>query len=424
MEGAARVMLAMGEWVSPDLRPLVFTQSEMLKTEGPKERMVYAILAADLVDLETANAELDAVARGDPDDVWVARSAVDQRLLSILRRLYTDSHVQGNRLTKDDAEFLKLHLRWFGEFAPAARGLGVHSQRAAMLAPIKRGPIAVVAFGVWALACGAIGCVGLVVLLVMALTGRMCWRLGDSGGRGWVYAEAFAVWMGLFFAMQLVLDFTGSWIALPDSLALLPTLVIQGVCFAASLWWAVRRAGSLAVVCADVGLHRGRGLATEALVGALNYCMALPMLFVGLLLTMALMAVQKMLAPDAPPPSHPVQELLAGKGWVVIATTLLLGAVIAPIVEETAFRGMLFRHLRQATGRAGFALSFIISAGVSSVVFAAIHPQGWTFIPALSSLALAFCLGREWRGTLIPCMVAHGINNLVIMTLGIMLFGG
>jgi membrane protease YdiL (CAAX protease family) len=58
---------------------------------------------------------------------------------------------------------------------------------------------------------------------------------------------------------------------------------------------------------------------------------------------------------------------------------------------------------------------------VSSILFAAIHPQGWPFIPVLASLALAFCVAREWRGTLVPGMVAHGINNFVIMTLNVML---
>jgi membrane protease YdiL (CAAX protease family) len=35
----------------------------------------------------------------------------------------------------------------------------------------------------------------------------------------------------------------------------------------------------------------------------------------------------------------------------------------------------------------------------------------------LAALALAFTLVREWRGTLIPGMVAHAINNGVLMLL-------
>jgi hypothetical protein len=31
------------------------------------------------------------------------------------------------------------------------------------------------------------------------------------------------------------------------------------------------------------------------------------------------------------------------------------------------------------------------------------------------ALALAFNFMREWRGTLIPCMIAHGINNGLVL---------
>ncbi len=48
-----------------------------------------------------------------------------------------------------------------------------------------------------------------------------------------------------------------------------------------------------------------------------------------------------------------------------------------------------------------------------SFVFAVIHPQGFLAVPLLMSLALAFTLMREWRGTLLPAMIAHGINNAV-----------
>ncbi|HWB19430.1 MAG TPA: CPBP family intramembrane glutamic endopeptidase, partial [Phycisphaerales bacterium] len=67
------------------------------------------------------------------------------------------------------------------------------------------------------------------------------------------------------------------------------------------------------------------------------------------------------------------------------------------------------------------ALSVIFSALVSSFIFAAIHPQGWVTIPALGSLAFCFCLMREWRGTLLPSMVMHGINNGLVMTLAILI---
>jgi membrane protease YdiL (CAAX protease family) len=56
------------------------------------------------------------------------------------------------------------------------------------------------------------------------------------------------------------------------------------------------------------------------------------------------------------------------------------------------------------------------------VIFAAIHPQGLLFVPALGGLAVGFCLYREMRGSLIAPMVAHGINNAFTLALGLMLF--
>jgi membrane protease YdiL (CAAX protease family) len=75
------------------------------------------------------------------------------------------------------------------------------------------------------------------------------------------------------------------------------------------------------------------------------------------------------------------------------------------------FRGVLYRHLRDATSSVGYVGSVLASALATSFVFAAIHPQGWIAVPALMSLAMAFTLAREWRGTLLPSMIAHGINN-------------
>ena len=43
------------------------------------------------------------------------------------------------------------------------------------------------------------------------------------------------------------------------------------------------------------------------------------------------------------------------------------------------------------------------------------HPQGILAVPGLMALALGFSLMREWRGTLLPSMIAHGINNGLLM---------
>ena len=84
--------------------------------------------------------------------------------------------------------------------------------------------------------------------------------------------------------------------------------------------------------------------------------------------------------------------------------SLLLAAVLAPLLEEALFRGALHRYLRGQFG-------FFASALITSVIFAALHPQGWMAIPALGAIGIGFSLLREWRDSLIAPMVAHSINN-------------
>jgi membrane protease YdiL (CAAX protease family) len=91
---------------------------------------------------------------------------------------------------------------------------------------------------------------------------------------------------------------------------------------------------------------------------------------------------------------------------------------------EIAFRGILYRHLRDECGRLGLVASLAIAALASSFLFAVIHPQGVLFAPALMGLAVAFCISRETRGSLWPAIVAHGINNAVTLSLGVTLLGG
>ena len=96
----------------------------------------------------------------------------------------------------------------------------------------------------------------------------------------------------------------------------------------------------------------------------------------------------------------------------------LLACVLAPIMEEIAFRGLLYRHLRDATR--AWTFGFLFSAFVVCTLFAIVHPQGALAVPLLASLAGGFVLAREWRGTLIPSIIAHGLNNALILTFAIM----
>jgi len=87
------------------------------------------------------------------------------------------------------------------------------------------------------------------------------------------------------------------------------------------------------------------------------------------------------------------------------------------------FRGVLYRHLREASSRLGYFWSVMLSATVAGFVFAAIHPQGLIAIPALMAIAFGLTLVREWRGTLIPGMVTHGVHNGILLLIALLMLG-
>ena len=112
-------------------------------------------------------------------------------------------------------------------------------------------------------------------------------------------------------------------------------------------------------------------------------------------------------------PSHPIEHMISG-GAELTLLAYLLASVYAPLTEESMFRGAFFHALR---GRHGW----LLSAAVTSFIFAAIHPQGWTVIPTLMSIAIVFAGIREWRGTVLSSAAAHCMHNTLALTVVIMM---
>jgi membrane protease YdiL (CAAX protease family) len=106
---------------------------------------------------------------------------------------------------------------------------------------------------------------------------------------------------------------------------------------------------------------------------------------------------------------RPPDELSSFQGHHV-AWMLLLVAVLPPIVEELAFRGLIYTGLRKTLG---VSESFIIS----SFAFALLHMS----LPALVThlpLGLYFCFLRHRSDSLWPSMFAHCLHNLGVILVG------
>jgi membrane protease YdiL (CAAX protease family) len=271
-----------------------------------------------------------------------------------------------------------------------------------------------------------VGAIGLLLFLIFALTGKLRSGIVCGSPTGGLYAETFAVWLLLFVGLSLAaarLPLGGDdWAVGRAGLAMLLSL--------SALAWPVLRGVSWRQVRREVGWTPGRQPLLEPFCGLGCYIMSWPMIAVGMLLTIVLIMVGQSLAAGSGGggsnwmPTHPATGLAVAGDWWVRLQLLLVAAVVAPIVEETMFRGVLYRHLRETSRRVGQVLSVVFSATVAGFLFAVIHPQGWYGVPVLMAVAYGLVMAREWRGTLIPGMVFHGLHNGLLLVVLILVAGG
>lgn len=237
-------------------------------------------------------------------------------------------------------------------------------------------------------------------LVLMERSGR---ATPDDGASPTAHLETLALFLWSFVVVMAVAGaaFAATGIDLT-------ALLVWGMALLAL--WPMARGWSGGAWRRSVGWHSGRGVITEMVAGIAGYVACLPILAVGVAITLVLTMLT---GTDA---SHPiVQQIDTGSPWA-LAMLYLLACGWAPLVEETVFRGSLYRWLRCGRG-------VVVSALVTGVIFAIIHPQGIVGVPVLAAMGANFCLIREWRGSIIGAVTAHALNNAVAVTLMVVLMG-
>ena len=307
-------------------------------------------------------------------------------------------------------------LGWFGRLAVIGSEQD-EQQRNALRAPIMAAASWMMFQLVFVLmVLGGLAVVGLVMLvlaIVWTTQGVLHSRLSLLARHDGVYAETFAVWLiGFSILMVFAAVVAGE---LPATLSM-SVKFVAFILSLAALAWPVYRGVAWSRVRTDIGWTRGEGVLREFGCGLIGYMAAIPIAGVGLLITMMLILLT---APDegAAAAAHPIVNELAGGGWWMRIQVLMVASIAAPIVEETMFRGVLYRQVRSCLSGWSTWAAIAASAGVTSLIFALIHPQGLLAVPALMALAIAFCLAREWRGSVIAPMVMHGVSNGIVMTM-------
>jgi membrane protease YdiL (CAAX protease family) len=401
-------------------------QAQQLDRGPYGQRLRYAALAGELVGVEEAQKKLRELQQlreaglVQPVDQQEVRAA--EQLAALYRGYAREEKDPDAILTPENQELLRTQLGWFGKLALLPKGGPDAEARDQLLDSAKWTTLGVICWVGFVILMACVGLFLAVLLGVLWVLGHLQGRMILGSQHGSVYAETFALYLALFFGFSLAPHLPVKEFALSVSGAVaLSTLVV--------LAWPVLRGVPWQRVRQDIGLHTGKWGIFEPLLGVGVYAAGLPLVVLGGLVTFVLILLRDRLGWGPDPfgpsgnPSHPVVGIAAQGGWLLYVQLFFTAAVAAPIVEEIMFRGVFYQHLREGSRRLGGILSVLVSTLWCSFLFAVIHPQGILAVPILAALALAFNLAREWRGSLLPSMVAHGINNSLAILLLLVMTG-
>ncbi|MDQ3855755.1 MAG: CPBP family intramembrane metalloprotease [Chloroflexota bacterium] len=229
---------------------------------------------------------------------------------------------------------------------------------------------------------------------------RVPWSLTDM---------ALATTGGLVLAFGLVvltaLSFRAFRAVPPAGVQTLLFSVYTYGALALSVWYFVLRRHGASWGALGFGHARGGGvLATlGAVVGVV------PVVLVGLLMVEALVAA--LLAVLLGDFTNPQQEAIAPNGVFAFrdyVPLLIAAAVVAPVVEELLFRGMLYRYLRSRMGMWPAVL-------LSAALFAVAHVIP-VLLPVLFITGIALALLAEYSRSIYPSIALHALHNAVALT--------
>jgi membrane protease YdiL (CAAX protease family) len=147
------------------------------------------------------------------------------------------------------------------------------------------------------------------------------------------------------------------------------------------------------------------------LAGLLVWFAALPLVLVAQLVSMKLLGLKG----STNPIIALVMEAARSANLSAILVFYLTVGVLAPLCEESLFRGFLYSSLRRK-------LSILPSIAISAGLFAGVHLDGGAF-PALFALGAVFAFAYEKTKSTLPGMIAHGLWNSGTFSFVLLLFG-
>lgn len=336
------------------------------------------------------------------------RDTAEPDVLDLLNRLY----ILGEGLGPGDTDQLEKDLGYIGALATLHNerltgGSRVEALEADLAAKALRYLIAFVIIIGGVLLLLLAGGVLLISSAVLFQSGRFQARIPSSVLPAWLHWESFTIYLLLMLGTGAAHDL----IPRSERYPLLPSLIVEIVFLGLIAYPRVHGAGWESVK-RDLGLTRGEGPWKEVALGPVGYVAGLPLVAVGVAVTLLLIRIT---GRDVSQGMHPIVPLLRGDQASPINTAMvfLVAVVLAPLLEEMMFRGYFYRALRTR-------LAAPAAIALSAAFFAGIHPQGLLGFPMLLAVGAMLATLREWRGSIWASVAAHACTNgltLLIVTI-------
>ncbi|MCC6971460.1 MAG: CPBP family intramembrane metalloprotease [Phycisphaerales bacterium] len=404
---------------------------EQAKLGTPTDRVWAAIAAGELSNtdaaksrLEKVTAELDAppdpATTPAPNPASNPAAPTDEAKDALRKDIQSLNLIYEGRaaeLTQEQRDALGKNHGFFGKIA-LTHGLKDEDPARAPLLSGGGRLLAIMGAFMLVLVVGALAGITLFIIAIIKLmkrSVRATFRAPARGGSA--YLEAFALFLLAFLVLALgtalLEQFLRSRGANTDWIG--PASLLAHWLLALVPLYVLTRGRSFAGLRQDMGWNTGRGVFREVGAGIAGYLAGLPLFFVSVLLALVLLVVQQaivtqMTGHKPAPPSNPLFDRIGQSSGLEMAILFFMATVWAPIVEESLFRGVLFRHLRGTVG-------VVLAALGSAFVFGIIHPVPVLLTIPLMTLGFNFAMMREWRGSLLAPMTAHCLHNATVLTL-------
>lgn len=383
-----------------------------------EQRLCYVILVNENSGAEIAAekiAELDQDAADAEFEFSKDQTRLRQIVGSLIER-QNEGDFDSGFLPESDRKLLTEKLGWIGELALVPAGTPLVDTRKSLLADAGWSMGLMIAVVLLVVLLMLVGIVLAIVFAVMFGMGTLVPEFQTRGRSLNIYVETFAIWMVVFFGgptlTALILETIGIEIGNGLNMAISLGFFVGSLVV---LFYPVARGISFRQLREDIGWKSNSPLGDVG-VSPFAYVAGMPLMAIGFIFVAVLTLISGLMAEPKPfgtseAAGHPIQDIISSGQFLQIVYVVLMACVAAPIVEETMFRGVLYRHLRELSGSWARWISVVFAAVFNGVIFAAIHPQGFVAIPLLTALAISFSLAREWRDSLVAPILMHAINN-------------